>query len=179
MEQIMQSMNYLIIDYLCSAYAEGRHHDLKRMGVEPETVRMLSQLSLNQVAALSRFRAPLFRLQPDLTNLPYLVSHFERETSKDEKLHDLILRGANFTIINALNGLSRTEFNLIARSLGVDPRQNTGKPRNLTDEEIERHIEVWASIDKSLDPLEQFWLLVTQTNLPPGPVWRWLQSGGA
>ena len=178
MKTIMQSMNHLMFEYICTVYKMGRFDELKRMGVSLETAQMIARLSMSDIIALSRFRAPLFQLTPNLNNLPHLLSHLEREAEQEDKIRDLIQRGATYSVINALTGATRSEFNQMCLALGTDPKRNAGKPRNLTDDEIVQHAAVWASLDSSLDPLSKFCQLVTETNIPPGPAWRWMQVGG-
>ena len=178
MENNMSSMNYFIIEYICIAYNEGRYEDLKRMGVPKEIAAELAKLSMAQVAAIAKFRAPIFHIKANLANFPYLLSHFDRESLRDTKIHDLIKHGATFTVIGELTGASRGEFNTLCAKLGVDPRCNSGKPRNLTDAEIQRQSNLLATLKSETNPLDQFWTMVTKTNMPAGPVWRWLHTGG-
>lgn len=179
MDNNMSNMNYFIIEYICIAYNEGRYADLKRMGVPHKIAAALAKLNMAQIAAIVKFRAPIFFIKANLDNFPYLLSHLDRSTQRETKIHDLIKRGATFTVIGELTGATRIEFNELCARVGVDPRCNSGKPRNLTDAEIRQQSDLLATMaDRKVSPLDQFWTMVTQTSMPAGPVWRWLRTGG-
>lgn len=136
---MIPSVNYTILTDALRALHEGNIRYCELLGFTFDEMNALSQLSLDELFAVSRMAAPFVAVTVRHDVLHHLLAQAHQEYRRHQQINKAIRLGGSIALLNQFFGLTSNDVCLRRRLLGVSvPYGRTPEPDENTDASIWR-----------------------------------------
>lgn len=133
------------------AVAEAPESELRKMGLDRETINLIRKLSVSDITVdAPRYAHNLLNVTVEADNLKTYIAHRLSQRCYESQLDDAISHGINYVQLNELTGIGRDEFRQRRQRQGMPPVPR-GRVGSLTEQEEEVLYRSWVTWRSSFD----------------------------
>ncbi|MEC9360193.1 MAG: STY4526/YPO1902 family pathogenicity island replication protein [Pseudomonadota bacterium] len=155
-------LNFAVIAFATRCAAEGDLDALTQLGFDLDDVRIIEQIRLSDLHALSASRGHALNIRVDRAALHWLFEHVRRRRTREALKLELLRLEAPYQMMAEFFGLNSHEY-AAARALLRLPDAR-GKPTLKCEAEEQRLWDLWVALADAEQPTrlrrEDLWLIV-------------------
>ena len=127
MNSTLSHLNTTVLSTLCRCLIEGDYKLIESMGVKPQSIEKLKNLTLISTQLLSNAPGHVLSVSIDDSALSHYLDYLEQRKQQQELIEDLILADAPSSYMHEQFGIRREEYVLIRQTLGMSAPER-GRP---------------------------------------------------
>jgi hypothetical protein len=170
---LSQAANQFLLQ-LVMELKTGNVRRCEALGIPPEVIRMLRDMTLEELQCVCGSKVSVLSFAVNLDNLIRLIEYAREECQQNERIDRALVLGASIEIMRHYFGLNGGDVAMRRRIAGISVRD--GREYTLNDDEL---TEVWHHWMRSgmedlyeTTSLDTLMLISEETNLSLTAVWR-------